>query len=106
MFLIPLNSFAFGQTATSSEAPKFVPLVPFSEEIPEKRWGRKNVDEFLKLLNQFYADAACETFFKENRPLHTEASRRFQKIYEALDIDWYQKFYGLANPTLHGKFTL
>ncbi|MTI29487.1 DUF4932 domain-containing protein [Xanthovirga aplysinae] len=77
-----------------SEKFEFVPLVPFSQEIPESRWGKKSATTFLKLLNDFYLVADCETFFKENESLYQEASSRFRRVYEELDLDWYQNFYG------------
>ncbi len=72
----------------------FQPLIPFSKEIPEQRWGKKKATTFLKLLNQFYQDADCEQFFNENKDLYMEASNRFAKVYNELNVDWYEQFYG------------
>jgi len=81
--------------ATSiTEPPNIKPIVAFSKEIPEERWGKKRATKFLKLLNQFYKDADCEKFFKENEELYKTASNRFRKVYESLDLEWYQNFYG------------
>lgn len=77
-----------------SDSYPFKPLVPFSKEIPEQRWGKKAATQFLKLLNQFYVDANCAEFFKKNQTLYTQASERFTKVYNELDLSWYQKFYG------------
>lgn len=77
-----------------SEPPVFNPLVPFSKNVPDSRWGKKNATKFLKLLNEFYADAACESFFEENSALYQTASQRFLKIYHELDVNWYLNFYG------------
>jgi hypothetical protein len=74
--------------------PGFSPLVVFSKEIPDERWGKENAVKFIELLKKFYADAGCESFFRENEDLYEEASRRFLKVYETLDAGWYSKFYG------------
>lgn len=77
-----------------SETYPFQPLVPFSQEIPEERWGKKRAIKFLELLNDFYVDANCKYFFSSNQELYSTASENFKKIYEKLDINWYQEFYG------------
>lgn len=76
------------------KAPDFKPLVEFSIMIPEKRWGKKNALKFIKLLKQFYVDAQCEQFFKENSEMYQEVSNRFIPIYNHLDVKWYKDFYG------------
>jgi hypothetical protein len=76
------------------KAPDFKPLVEFSKMIPEKRWGKKNALKFIKLLKQFYVDAQCEQFFKENSKMYQEVSNRFIPIYNHLDVKWYKDFYG------------
>ncbi|HZK69670.1 MAG TPA: DUF4932 domain-containing protein [Paludibacter sp.] len=75
-------------------APYFKPLVEFSKTIPEERWGKKNALKFIKLLQQFYVDAQCEEFFKENSEMYQEVSNRFIPIYNHLDVKWYKDFYG------------
>lgn len=76
------------------KAPDFKPLVEFSKMIPEERWGKKNALKFIKLLKQFYVDAQCEQFFKENLGMYQEVSKRFIPIYNNLDLKWYKDFYG------------
>jgi len=81
--------------ATSiTEPPNMKPIIPFSKNIPEERWGKKRATKFLKLLNQFYKDANCEKFFNENSVIYETASKRFSEVYENLDLKWYQNFYG------------
>ncbi|MEM8566786.1 MAG: DUF4932 domain-containing protein [Bacteroidota bacterium] len=77
-----------------TETYPFEPLIPFSSEVPEPRWGKENAIEFLKLLNAFYLEADCETFFENNRDLYASASQSFIKVFEDLDVNWYQDFYG------------
>lgn len=77
-----------------TEPPKMKAILPFTKEFPEERWGKKNATKFLKLLNQFYNETDCETFFKSNEDLYRVASDRFNLVYKKLDLDWYQKFYG------------
>ena len=77
-----------------SEQHPFQPIIPFSKAIPEERWGKRRAHKFLKLLNEFYVDADCETFFKNNRSLYNEAALNFRAVYDQIDISWYQAFYG------------
>lgn len=70
------------------------PLVPFSNSIPDKRWGKENALTFLKLLKQFYTDANCETFFKTNSPLYQTIEHKFNPLYTRIDFNWFQSFYG------------
>jgi len=74
--------------------PEMKPLVAFTDNIPEDRWGKKNATKFLKLLNEFYKDTHCEDFFKENTALYQEVNRRFYSLYKEIDLNWYQSFYG------------
>ena len=70
------------------------PRVEFSDKFPESRWGKKNAEQFVKLLKEFYEDAHCEEFFNSNKDMYKEIGRRFQPIYDELDLSWYSSFYG------------
>ncbi|MDD2812404.1 MAG: DUF4932 domain-containing protein [Bacteroidales bacterium] len=74
--------------------PQMEPIVPFTDKIPEARWGKEKATEFLKLLNQFYVDADCATFFEANQDLYEVAVKRFLVVFNELDLDWYKRFYG------------
>jgi hypothetical protein len=69
------------------------PIVAFTDGTPEARWGN-NGNTFVALLKQFYKDAKCEDFFRDNTDLYTEAMVRFLPVYENLDLSWYNTFYG------------
>jgi hypothetical protein len=84
--------------ATSiTEPPNMKPIVPFSNSIPEKRWGKETASEFLRLLNEFYKDADCAAFFKQHTEMYQLSSKEFEKSYEGLNFKWYKNFYG-QNP--------
>lgn len=72
----------------------FNPKVPFSETIPDKRWGKENAHKFVELLKKFYKDSNSEDFFLQNSKLYRETASRFNKVYAELDLDWYKNFYG------------
>jgi uncharacterized protein DUF4932 len=78
-----------------TQPPALNPIIPFTNEIPDERWGKKNAVIFLKLLKDFCADADCESFFENNNQLYQTASNRFGKVFNELDINWYRKFYGV-----------
>lgn len=70
------------------------PLIDFSTTLPEKRWSKEDADKFIRLLKTFYKEAECEAFFKENEQLFQEVAARFNPVYEKLDLNWFQSFYG------------
>jgi len=72
------------------------PIVPFTDKIPDGRWGKEKANAFVRLLKKFYKDTNSKQFFTENKNLYAEASERFLPIYETLDIDWFTTFYGKA----------
>ena len=78
------------------QAPGFKPVVPFSDQVPESRWGAKRAAKFLHLLRRFYLDADCKSFFEQNAALYRQASERFLTVYHQLDAGWYPSFYGEA----------
>jgi hypothetical protein len=87
-----------------TEPPNIKPIiVSFSNNSLEDSWKEESSDKFIKLLNEFYIDTDCETFFNNNKELYKTASIRFKKVYQNLDINWYQNFYG-AKP--NGEFRI
>ncbi|NOU47161.1 MAG: DUF4932 domain-containing protein [Bacteroidales bacterium] len=77
------------------QPPSLNPIVPFSQKIPERRWGQDNANKFAGLLKQFYSQARCEEFFKKQEGLYKIAQERFMPVYNALDVNWYRQYYGV-----------
>lgn len=76
-----------------SPPPELAILVPFTDDL----YGRLDADSALKfatLLRQFYVEADCETFFKQQRKLYKEASKRLDQLCQQVDIEWYERFFG------------
>ena len=69
-------------------------LIEFSEQIPDKRWGKNNAYKFTTLLQKFNKDSKSELFFESNQKLYDSVLKRFQPIYEKIDLRWYLNFYG------------
>ena len=69
------------------------PIIDFSTTVPE-RWSKDEAIKFVRLLKKFYKDAKCEEFFNDNEALFQEVAARFRPVYEKLDLNWYQSFYG------------
>lgn len=87
-----------------TEPPNIKPiLTPFPSKSLEEPWGKESATKFLILLNEFYTDADCETFFNNNKELYKTASNKFKKVYQNLDLAWYESFYG-AKPK--GEFRI
>ncbi len=76
------------------QPPALNPLISFTSDIPEGRWGEDNANKFVKLLQEFYVDAKCEEFFNQHEELYKLAQERFKTVYDALDISWYKEYYG------------
>lgn len=77
-----------------TQPPDMKPLIPFSETVPDKRWGLKTSQRFLGLLNAFYRDTNSELFFNQHTRMYRMASERFENVHKDLNIDWYTDFYG------------
>ncbi len=74
--------------------PDLTPKVPFTDKVPDARWGRENALEFTKLLKQFYKESDCKTFFQKHSEVYQTAEERLQKVINKVDFEWYKKFYG------------
>lgn len=82
-----------------SPPPELEPRVPFQMAFTDggldERWGSiKDANKFVGLLQQFYIDADCESFFNSQKYFYSSVETRFQPVLDKVDLDWYQKFYG------------
>ena len=77
------------------QPPSLNPVISFSSTVPEGRWGQDNANKFVSLLKQFYTDAKCEEFFAKHEGLYKIAQERFMPVYEALDVNWFNQYYGV-----------
>lgn len=85
-------------------APEFLPLVPFSNSVPDQRWGKRNSEKFLSLLRKFYVEAQCDKFFNAHREYFSIVEKNFKSsMIRGVDQNWYTEFYG-ENPS--GNFNL
>jgi hypothetical protein len=76
------------------QPPTLNPIVPFNDDIPDRRWGRENANKFLKLLQQFYTDAKCDDFFNAHEDLYRLSEERYKDVYESIDLKWFTRYYG------------
>lgn len=74
--------------------PALSPIVPFTDEIPDRRWGKSNGVLFRQALHDFYRDTNFEEFFSSHRAMYQLAENRFHVVLRGLDLDWYKNFYG------------
>lgn len=72
----------------------FNPLIQFTNDIPDTRWGKDNAVKFTQLLKKFYLDTNSRKFFKNNTSLYKKVCETFHPIYKKLDLNWYKTFYG------------
>lgn len=82
------------------QPPSLKPLVTFTDSVPDTRWGAKAAYKFDSLLRQFYKDADCENFFRQEESRYTADAQKFGAVYNKLDLSWYKSYYGtLPNGT-------
>lgn len=74
--------------------PSLTPRVAFTDKVPDPRWGRDAAEQFARLLQQFYKDADCESFFRSHAELYRTAEQRFRSVTDKVDFDWFRRFYG------------
>ncbi len=79
-----------------SPPPELKPLVVFTPEVPEKRWGVVNSEKFLPLLRDFYRDAKFAEFYAAHQTVYRLAEERFATTLGSVDFGWYPSFYGKA----------
>jgi uncharacterized protein DUF4932 len=77
-----------------SPPPSLQPLVPFSNQVPGKRWGEFNAKEFARLLRDFYTDTHFEKFTTSHRAMYDMAEKRFADTLRSVDLGWFARFYG------------
>lgn len=70
------------------------PVIDFASMLPSKRWAKDDAIKFVVLLRQFYKDAKCDAFFRENEAFYQEIADRFQPVYKNLDLNWFPTFFG------------
>ncbi|HUO13849.1 MAG TPA: DUF4932 domain-containing protein [Verrucomicrobiae bacterium] len=79
-----------------SPPPQLVPLIPFTTDSVDKRWGVADTDKFLPLLRDFWRDSKFAEFYAAHQSMYRMAEDRFSTTLEAVDFGWYQRFYGNA----------
>ena len=77
------------------QPPLFTPKVNFTDKVPEARWGAENAYKFLELLRDFYIVSDFENFYAEHSELYQIAVQKFLPIYEAVNIGWFNQYYGI-----------
>jgi hypothetical protein len=77
-----------------SAPPELKPLVPFTADVPHRRWGVDTAETFLPLLRDFYRDSKFTVFFETHLPLYRMAEERFSSTLASVDFGWYRRFYG------------
>jgi hypothetical protein len=85
-----------------SQPPELMPRVPFSDSVPDPRWGAQNAELFATNLQNFYKDTKAEMFFRQHAAFYAEAERRFDGVLRGFDAGWFAKFYGVdEQPQFH-----
>jgi hypothetical protein len=78
------------------QPPSLNPIIPFEKQLPDKRWTEATATKFVILLKQFYKDADCAGFFRDQSVRYAIAEKRFGITFRQFDTAWYPAFYGQA----------
>lgn len=79
-----------------SPPPELEPLVAFTPDVPDRRWGLANAEKFLPLLRDFYRDSKFAGFYAAHQTMYRTAETRFASTLGSVDFGWYSRFYGKA----------
>jgi hypothetical protein len=77
-----------------SPPPELRPLVAFTDDVPDSRFGKDSAVILATRLADFYRDTHFERFFAAHQPLYRLAEDRFRTALGDLDLNWYKSFYG------------
>jgi len=77
-----------------SAPPTLSPRVPFTDQVPDSRWGKEGAEEFVVLVQRFYRETDSHRFFQSHADLYKTAEHRFQLLLNKVDFEWYRRFHG------------
>lgn len=83
-----------GYAIQLSPAPALKPLVPFDKHLPDSRWTVQDATKLAVLIGQFYRDAHCADFFRQQQGRYHLAESRFVDVTKRVDVPWFGRFYG------------
>ncbi len=61
----------------------------------DRRWDAVDKEKFVALLKQFAVDSDFESFWNENATLYADVETNSTALYEALDVEWFSRFFGV-----------
>jgi len=77
-----------------SPAPALNPLVTFTDNVPDPRFGKDNAVLLSQRLADFYRVTHFEKFLAAHQSFYDLAEKRFRVVLTDLDLNWYKTFYG------------
>ncbi len=77
-----------------SQPPELKPVVDFTDNIPEPRWGQTSASQFASLLADFYKTAGAEKFFRAHEGVYRAAERSLAEAIRSIDMQWFKRYYG------------
>jgi hypothetical protein len=83
-----------GLAVRLSPPPALKPLVAFTDDVPDARFGRDNAIFFAQRLADFYRDTHLDKFLAAHQTFYHLAEDRFRVVLSDLDLNWYKSFYG------------
>ena len=83
-----------GLAVRLSPPPALKPLVAFTDDVPDARFGRDNAILFAQRLADFYRDTHLDKFLAAHQTFYHLAEDRFRVVLSDLDLNWYKSFFG------------
>ncbi len=83
-----------GLAVRLSPPPTLKPVVAFTDDVPDARFGKDNAILFAQRLADFYRDTHFEKFLAAHQAFYHLAEDRFRVVLNDLDLNWYKSFYG------------
>ena len=88
-------------TRLAVENGKIVKLQEERDNGLDNRWSQVDMNEFLNLLNQFYADARFHEFYQQHQPFYQDVLKAFNnEVMPYVHPEWFADFYGKPSSAL------
>lgn len=72
-------------------------------EAIDRRWDKETLSCLIPLLNDFYRKSKFRYFYEQHTELYESATERMNNILKKLNVDWFERFYGISfgNPAIY-----
>jgi hypothetical protein len=69
------------------------PVIPFSDSVPEYRFGKIAASDFASQLKSFYSDTRFADFYRAHQQIYQDEERATLEMLKGFDLDWFARFF-------------